>query len=109
MRNLTFNDALKMQKILKKSNIFTELQEKTKNIKTKNNTEYGYEILSILLEILINNFDKIEDEFIEFIEEIHQIRNFRELEIDKAFELIIEIKNNKSFESFFTLLGKKTK
>jgi len=108
MRNLTFADALKMQKILKKSGIFQDIQEGAKNIKTKNNTEYGYEILTLLLNAVIEKFDLIEDEFIDFIQDIYNIKNFKELEFSEAFNLIIGLKDNKSFESFFTLLNKKT-
>jgi len=109
MRNLTFADALKMQKILKKSGIFKEIQEDFKKIDASNNTQYGYEIISLFANAIIEKFDIIEDEFVDFIEDIHNIKNFKELELSEALNLIIELKDNKSFQSFFSSLAKKTK
>lgn len=109
MRNLTFKDALKMQKILKKSGIMQDLKDGLSTITEKDSEKLGYAILSLIFETLIEKFDLIEEEFIEFIEDVYNIKNFRDLELDEAFKLIIGLKDNKGFASFFQLFNNQQK
>jgi len=104
-RKLMFKDAIKIQKLLKKSNLMVDLQNNIKEIDLND----GLAIISTILTLLVDKFDLIEKEFIEFIEDVYNIKDFKELELSEAFEMILNLKNNESFEDFLKLLGKNKK
>lgn len=110
MRKLKFADALTMQKILKKSGILNNLQDKLQEIDlNSSSSNVGMQIITTILTEVVDNFDLVEKEFIAFIEDIYSINNFKDLEMAEAFNLILNIRENESFKDFLLLVNKALK